>query len=387
MRSLVRGVKHLMGAVLMLAGLVCAAEVGLRGHRWYQDHYQDSSVAIADSTAYVSNSSDTYQQLRPLANSRIQTGDGREVLLQTNSYGLRGSEPAQPKPSGTFRVICLGDERTIAADVALDETYCARLEERLQSRTNLRVEVINAGLPGGCPLTELILLSHRLIGLQPDLVLVHVDATDVADDRLVRPFTFVDEEGRPVAAAHPQLRSVRTSPLLGLSQEFRLVDLVRTQLARTWEQQTATADTSWNESDWSVHVEQALEPLVDLRKLAGGAYCELVVSTVGDPLTDHSARVAASEEVQPAAHAAEPRPSLADFARTNNLLYVDASAYLPEGGVARGAGLAPEEHDIYAAVQAAFIVQNVPGVWTTAETTQAPGLLPEMPDVARTPAN
>ena len=337
MRSLVRGVKHLIGAVFMLAGLICAAEVGLRGYTWYQEHHQDAAVAADDVTAYVTPSSETYQKLRPLANFRLSTAGGREVLLQTNSFGLRGPEPQQPKPAGTFRVVCLGDERTIAAEVPLAETYCVRLQERLQSRTNLRVEVINGGLPGGCPLTELILLSHRLIGLQPDLVLVHVDATDISDDRLIRPFTFVDDGGRPVAAVHPQLRGSRTSPLLSLSQEFRLVDLARRQLASTWEQRTARADVSWNESDWSVHVEQALQPLSDLKHLAGGAYCELVVSTIGDPLADHSAQVAETGEVRPVAHTAgRPAVSLADYAKSRQLLYVDASPYLPNGGVPRG---------------------------------------------------
>lgn len=386
MRSLVRGVKHLCGAVLILAGLICAAEVGLRGYTWHQQHNQDAAVATDDVTAYITPSSETYQQLRPLANVRVSTTGGREVLLQTNSFGLRGPEPQLPKPAGAFRVICLGDERTIAAGTALEDTYCARLQERLQSRTNLRVEVINAGLPDGCPLTELILLSHRLIGLQPDLVLVHLDATDINDDRLIRPFTFVDDADRPVAAVHPQLRGSRTSPLLSLSQEFRLVDLARKQLARTWEQRTAAADTSWNESDRSVHIEQALQPLNDLKHLAGGAYCELVVSTIGDPLADHSAQVAETQEVRPVAHTnAQPAPSLADYTKSRQLLYIDASPYLPNGGVPRGHELTPEEHDIYAAVLSAFIVQNVPGVWSEPETTQAPELLPALPDMARTP--
>ena len=387
MRSLVRGVKHLCGAVLILAGLICAAEVGLRGYTWHQEHNQKNAVGAAnDLTSHVIPSSETYQQLRPLANIRLSTAGGREVLLQTNSFGLRGPEPHQPKPAGTFRVVCLGDERTIAAEAPLDETYCARLQERLQSRTNLRVEVINAGLPGGCPLTELILLSHRLIGLQPDLVLVHLDATDISDDRLIRPFTFVDDAERPVAAIHPRLRGSRTSPLLSLSQEFRLVDLARRQLASTWEQRTAAADTSWNESDRSVHIEQALQPLNDLKHLAGGAYSELVVSTISDPLADHSAQVAESAEVRPVAHANnQSAPSVTDYATANQLLYVDASPYLPNGGVPRGQGLTPEEHDLYAAVLAAFIVQNIPGVWSEAETTHAPNLLPPLPDLARTP--
>jgi hypothetical protein len=384
MRSLVRGIKHLLAAVLLLAGVVCAAEVGLRGYTWYQQNYQPA--AAASDLGYVIPSSETYQQLRPLASSSIDSAHGA-VQLRTNSFGLRGPEPLLPKPAGTFRVLCLGDERTIAADVAEEDSYCTRLQTRLQTHTNLRIEVVNAGLPNGCPLTQSLLLSHRLIGLQPDVVLVHVDATDVADDRLIRPYTFVDDEGRPVAAIHPNLRAARPSPLLSLSQEFRLVDLARQQLAHRWESSTAAADVSWNETEWSIHADQALSPLIELKRLAGSAYCELVVSTIGDPLERRADRVATDDGVQAVSlESSTPTPALMAFAAQHNLLYVDAASYLPDSaGGGRIQALTPEQHDAYAAVLTAFVIQSVPGVWTEPATTQEPALLPALPGVARTP--
>ncbi|MFO1092380.1 MAG: hypothetical protein U0992_03570 [Planctomycetaceae bacterium] len=376
MRSFGQGIKHLVLAVIWLAALICISEVALRTQRWHTaafptpDGEHRAAADVVPSTA-------TYQQLRPMVGSLRNFERGG---LRTNSFGLRGPEVQIPKPAGTFRVVCLGDDTTLAVHLAEIDTYCERLRNYLQERTQLHVEVVNAGLPGGCPLTGLLLMRQRLLGLQPDLVLQHVDPTDVSDDRLVRPFTFMDEQGTPLAAIHPSCRNAAAPTLLSLSNEFLLAGWVREQLVEKWRASTADNRMPHDGVEWEMAAEQSLGPLALLRTLVSGAYCEVIVTAADEPLQPSTGAVADRDDrVRPASGEYEsPAPlSLAVFAREQNLRYLDASAELRN----RAPGEPPlivetaEEHDLYAALQAEFIIANVPGVWST-PTTGGPGPAP-----------
>lgn len=376
MRSIGHGIKHLFLAVIWLVALVCISEVALRAHRWHAAAYRPSGD-VAPDTAIVAPSAVTYQQLRPLL-GQTRHGDGRD--LRTNAFGLRGAEIALPKPAGVFRVICLGDDTTLARHLPEEETYCERLRVYLQERTQLRVEVINAGLPGGCPLTGLLLMRHHLLGLQPDLVVQHVDPTDVADDRIVRPFTFMDAQGTPLAAMHPSCRQTAAPTLLSLSQEFLLIDRVQELLVTQWGLSGGDGQEAWHDVEWEMAAEQALAPLAQLQSLVGGGYCEVIISAADDPLREPTDTVAHGfDGIRPAGGEGDPPApvSLATYARAQRLLYLDASAELR----ARAPDEPPlivetaEEHDLYAALLAEFVMANVPGVWS-APTSGAPGVLP-----------
>lgn len=378
MRSFGQGIKHLLLAVIWLAALVCITEVALRAHRWHKAAYPRPGDASADLAAAVIPSAETYQQLRPLLNS---LKDPERVDFRTNAFGLRGPEVQIPKPAGVFRVICLGDDTTIARDLSEVETYCERLRVHLQARTQLQVEVINAGLPGGCPLTGLLLLRHRLLGLQPDLVLQHVDPTDVDDDRLVRPFTYMDEQGMPLAAVHPSCRQTAAPTLASLSREFLLFDWARGRVVNEWNAAAADSGDDWDDVELEMAAEQSLSPLTALKSLVGGAYCEVIVTAAEDPLLTPTGALAADDRgVRPVAGESEvPASGLAAYAQANQLLYLDATQALRAHDRLQPPLLVetPEDHDIYAALQAEFIVANVPGVWTPPQATSGePGMLP-----------
>lgn len=386
MRSFGRGIKHLLLAAVWLVALFCVAEVALRARLWYQRSHAADDAGEVTATPDILPSAETYQQLRPLM--RVAAPEAGAEAVRTNSFGLRGPEIAVPKPAGVFRVLCLGDDTTLALHLREDETYCQRLREHLQQQTQLTVEVVNAGLPGGCPLTSLLLLRHRLLGLQPDLILQHVDPTDVEDDRKVRPFTFMDDAGVPLAAVHPLCRKATAPTLISLTHEFVLLDWVRERLVAEWQAGTGGSAEAWDPVQWDMAAEQALAPLQALQTLAGGAYCELIVTAAGDPLRPGARPIAAQPRmIEMAGARTEParRPDLAAYARAHRLLYLDAceSAGAPELGGVCSRVATTAEHDTYAALQAAFIVQNVPGVWRGAD--ERPGTLPPLPDTARVP--
>ena len=84
------------------------------------------------------------------------------------------------------RVLVLGDETILGLDVANADTFAARLQDQLRAAWRQPVEVINAAVPGDCPLLAALRLKHELLGLQPDIVICHFDMSDVADDYLYR---------------------------------------------------------------------------------------------------------------------------------------------------------------------------------------------------------
>lgn len=197
-RPLARTVRHLLTAVCLLVGVACAVEVALR-----VDRVLAAKRDRAGQPTLVVPSPVCYAELKPLV--RIER-NGR--TLQTSSFGTRGPEPAVPKPDGTLRLLVLGDESTLALDAEREQTFAAAIEATLAEQTGQPVEVVNAAVPGGCPLVCALQYRHRLAALDADAVLLVLEAGDVVDDLRVRPHLRTDDDGRPVACAHPATRSV-----------------------------------------------------------------------------------------------------------------------------------------------------------------------------------
>lgn len=75
-----------------------------------------------------------------------EAAGGREVLVKTNSLGLRDREITPEQEAGGQRVLVFGDSITFGFGVQAEETFTKALEERLQRSSN--IEVINAGCYG-----------------------------------------------------------------------------------------------------------------------------------------------------------------------------------------------------------------------------------------------
>jgi hypothetical protein len=100
---------------------------------------------------------------------------------QINSLGYRGHEFTYAKPSGTYRILCLGGSTTLSYPYIKDpaRAWPALLETKLNERyPGRRFEVINAGL-GYATSAELLagyMFRHRY--LQPDMVVIHEGGND-----------------------------------------------------------------------------------------------------------------------------------------------------------------------------------------------------------------
>jgi lysophospholipase L1-like esterase len=132
--------------------------------------------------------------------------DGRAVTLppamgagavQLNAEGFRiEREILVPKPADEFRVFVLGGSTVVGGKpLAIPDL----IEARLQAKGLPRARVYNFGVVGFVSGQELALLVHRLIDLQPDLVIAYDGGNDLIepwyyDPRPGYPFNYVVEE-------------------------------------------------------------------------------------------------------------------------------------------------------------------------------------------------
>jgi lysophospholipase L1-like esterase len=127
--------------------------------------------------------------------------------VKTNSMGLRSPEVAIPKPSGTLRVLLLGDSFTFGLRALDKDLFARRIEERLKEKAApATVEVINAGVLSYCPLLEYLQYRQQLHILEPDLVVLNFDMSDVQDHLAYSRDLSASAEGLPLFVTEPSLR-------------------------------------------------------------------------------------------------------------------------------------------------------------------------------------
>jgi hypothetical protein len=389
--------RRLLCATILLGLIVCGAEVAVRICEIARGRTlcpPGSSTCVIDPTGLLVPSWTMHRELKPHATATVACRDARnQVEIRTNSHGLRGPEIVVPKPADNYRIVLLGDE-TILAPETPEAEHCTRLlAGLLQQRTRARIEVINAGLPGACPLTEYLLFKQRLLALQPDLVLLHFDWSDVSDDQQLRRRTRCDKEGTPLSCPHPSLIATKrvTQPLEDLRQQFRLIDWGLMSVSRQWKQQLAeqtasTRDSTANPYAWlrdehpeaNVAVEQTFHPIAELARLSQSAHFQLAVVTSPKPW-QVSARSSNGKGTRLASGVADeayfpsraPFDCLADFVTELRLQYADASMALMSG---RGADAnflryAPRwsstGHRRVAEFLASFLDERIPGPWNS----------------------
>ena len=112
-----------------------------------------------------------YKSLRP---------DQHHPTISINSHGFRGPEFEVQKPEGTYRVFVIGGSSAFGAGTADNATIPAHLERMYrESELPFRVEVINAGIPGGQSYIEHMLVRDRILGMDPDLLIVYDGYNDI----------------------------------------------------------------------------------------------------------------------------------------------------------------------------------------------------------------
>ena len=133
--------------------------------------------------------------------------------LQTNSRGLRDSEYPFEKPPHTFRVAVVGGSYTMGEGIAIADTFHSRLEERLNKEdTGMEYEFINFGVSGYTIGEKILLLEHKVLAYDPDLVLFVLDGSQFVDNKASTSLPPMERLGFFNSYSYKLLRKVKILP-------------------------------------------------------------------------------------------------------------------------------------------------------------------------------
>ncbi|MER3523544.1 MAG: hypothetical protein C4326_05595 [Ignavibacteria bacterium] len=177
-----------------------------------------------------------HHRFKPNASGWYKTNEFN-TDYKINSLGLRDKEYSVKKPANTFRILMLGDSFTEGDGVFSNETFAKRLEEKLKSIAGTTTfEVINAGVGSYSPLLEYLYLKNYGIQLEPDLVILNFDLSDVYDDLSYTALAQFDEHGIPVAVRpEPEEHGLLKGPVAvvkdWLKNHTQLYNFIRIRIA------------------------------------------------------------------------------------------------------------------------------------------------------------
>jgi hypothetical protein len=100
--------------------------------------------------------------------------------IKCNADGLRDIDHPLAKSKSEYRIICVGNSFTEGIGAPQDSTWPKLLEDNLNHKSNRRISVFNAGISGTDPFFEYILLKEKMLVYHPDLVLLGLGSTDLA---------------------------------------------------------------------------------------------------------------------------------------------------------------------------------------------------------------
>jgi hypothetical protein len=379
-RRTLKSLKPISLALLVLVLAPCVVEFAFRiAACRSQLKTSEARAVLATTPSWF-----THHELEPLQRVSVAgTGSQMPVELRTNSLGLRGPEISIPKPAGTLRVLCLGDETVLGTAVDEPQTFCRLVQDRLQTRTKRRVEVVNAGVPDFCPLLSYLHFRHRLLALEPDVVIAHFDMTDVWDDRRFRRLTELSSHEEPLLCAAPGLSTVPvTKPLTQnfLSWQWaqnKVADLIgqkrTSNVTSVDDRRSRYAWLSDENSLWTLQTELSLSPLTHLASLCERKGIRLLLAAHPAPwqlsaTASRGARIPELNGVHPGTLIETTRPQelIAEFAATTALPLCDAiSMFRRYESVddlfqADSTQLSEAGHRYYAAVLTSSLLEQIP---------------------------
>ncbi len=98
---------------------------------------------------------------------------------EVNAQGFRGPAISKNKPSDRYRIVCLGNSCTFGTGCDYNQTYTAWLQKMFDKDPGqIRVEVINAGVPGYSTMQELRYLKEDILDYNPDMLIVQFGEND-----------------------------------------------------------------------------------------------------------------------------------------------------------------------------------------------------------------
>ncbi|MFK7820042.1 MAG: SGNH/GDSL hydrolase family protein [Planctomycetaceae bacterium] len=312
---------HFTVACLLVAGVITGVECILLN----QEQANRSQLSTAHTgDAVILCSSSRHHTLRPGAVIEPENLNAPRLVL--NSFGLRGPEPTLPKPANVYRVVVLGDETVFASHLGTPELATTYLQHHLQQLTSKQVEVVNAGIPGYCPLLSFLQFRHQLLGLNPDAVVLHYDLSDAKEDHRYRSTLQVDANGTPLACVHPAVLEGANSHPTGTVARFAIGRWLLHQVCDSpYRPESSFTDWPWPLSGDPERVKatlKSLEPIAQLSQFAKELSARFVLTSTPASMPQIASDEATQRMIE---YWQKPRELLTTFAAENRIEFCDTS--------------------------------------------------------------
>jgi lysophospholipase L1-like esterase len=168
--------RKILFAAILYFGFLLVIEAGARLVFFVAEDFNPFylSFGFVPNIEWHSDEYDGYTKFQPRSTYHQKTHGGI-IDMQINSDGFRGARDfVKPKPPGTIRIAAMGASSTFGYYDHDDETYPTLLQGILEkSHPNLRIEVMNLGIPHYRLDNILALARAELAGLEPDFVVLY----------------------------------------------------------------------------------------------------------------------------------------------------------------------------------------------------------------------
>lgn len=104
---------------------------------------------------------------------------GQNKIIRVNTHGFRGAEISSLKSEGIYRIAVLGDSISFGRTLEEGDVFPYQIPRLLATKTpQLNIEIINASLSGRDTWEQVALLEHKVLNLEPDMVIIQVCLND-----------------------------------------------------------------------------------------------------------------------------------------------------------------------------------------------------------------
>jgi lysophospholipase L1-like esterase len=161
--------KRVIFTLVIILSALTLLESGARLHDYFRPNRMESYKRLS------ANATLGYELI---PNYRALTPNGKREAIVINSLGYRGPEFEPDKPSGTTRILCLGDSCTFEG-IPENAPYPRRLEVLLnETYPETRFEVIN-GAVEGYDSTKALERLKAALSYHPDFVTIYIGWNDL----------------------------------------------------------------------------------------------------------------------------------------------------------------------------------------------------------------
>ncbi|MEP3481413.1 MAG: SGNH/GDSL hydrolase family protein [Fuerstiella sp.] len=286
LKPLIKSIRQGLTAILLLVVLLIGVEAVMQWNaqnsvRAVCDHVCHTQQALLVPSPTVHHDNPRLDRITigdvvyrfDAAGFRVTTPEESDLLAADSNAGSQHIPTTSRRSTSPLKIAVLGDERIFGVGLNDEDCSTSRLQWFLNSDPQANVEVINAAVPGYCPLLSLLKYRQDVREQSPDIVILHVDYSDIADDAIFRRYLKKHPDSG-AACTHPDLKNAarQKNRLVELANQSKLAQFVKGQLGdasiesplrRVTEQYAWTLPNRASESV-SMQIRHALLPVAEL---------------------------------------------------------------------------------------------------------------------------